>query len=175
MRQKEEVVEQALGKCICHILKKQGFGSANGRALKLLENAVLRYMVYVGAVVKRQCESARRSAPTLVDAVTVMKSITEILPNKERIQLETEEYVPFKEYVGKVCAYADYPQNYYEFLPRFPPAHTFKSTAIRRKVLDDKANKARVRNEQKMKIVDSLFGIVKRRNLKLCCANYLDN
>lgn len=174
MRQKEEAVEQAVIKCICHVLKKQGFESVNRRALKLLENAFMKYMVYIGAVIKRQCESARRSAPTLVDAVTVMKNITEILPNKERIHLEMEEYIPFKEYAGQICAYTDYPQNYYEFLPRFPPAHTFKSTSIKRKVLDDKANKARLRNEQTMKIVDSLFGIVKQSKKKLCHANYLD-
>ncbi|KAI5191801.1 hypothetical protein NECID01_1646 [Nematocida sp. AWRm77] len=167
------VVEESVKYLVVHLIKEQGFSSATSHALSLLSNTVVRYLVYISSVLKAQCEASHRTSPTLVDAVVVFKKVKEIVENRGRIELEEQSFSLPAEYVSEICTYVEPAPNYYEFLPKFPPVHTFKNTPIKRRVSDDRAQKARLRNEQTIKIVDSLFSIMKRSKKNLRYANYL--
>lgn len=167
------VVEEAVKYSIVLLLKEAGFTSATTQALGLLSTTVLRYLVYVSSVLKVRGEVAHRTSPTLVDAVVVLKRVKEVLKSSQRIQLEEEIVAPPEEYTSEICTYVEPAPSYYDFLPKFPPAHTFKNTPIKRRVSDDRAQKARLRNEQTIKVVDSLFGIAKKAKKNLGYANYL--
>jgi len=166
-------IEAALEKCAARVLLDAGYGAAEARALKHLSNVLLRYMVHTCGLLRKQSETAGRSAPTLVDSVVIMKKIREIPENYHRIELEESEIEEKREYASEICTYIDYPANYYEFLPRLPPAHTYKNTSIKRRISDDKAQKAKIRSEHATKIVDSFFELMKKSNKKLSYANYL--
>lgn len=94
-------------------------------------------------------------------------SIKHITVEEESFSLGDDEFI------SKACTQVEYPQNYYEFFPKFPPAHTFKNSTIKRKITDDRAQKARLRNEQTKKIVENLFTIMMKSGKSPKYANYL--
>lgn len=168
-----EVVESVIDVAIAIILSEKGFVAIEKRAQTLLRDTLINYMVYKSRVLKTQSELARRSTPTLIDAVVLMKNIDNIPESKETIKIE-EEHVSLPEiYESDICSHVDCPSNYYDFLPCFPAAHTFKNTPIKRRILDDRTQKARIRNEQATKIIENLFGIVKKKKQAITSVNYL--
>lgn len=107
-------------------------------------------------------------------------SFSDLLTKSSKIQntplISTEEDTPSfddSEVMSEACTQVEYPQNYYEFFPKFPPAHTFKNSSIKRKITDDRAQKARLRNEQTKKIVENLFTIMMKSGKTSKYANYL--
>ncbi|EIJ88563.1 hypothetical protein NEQG_01253 [Nematocida parisii ERTm3] len=176
---------------ISTILKNEGFTAVDNKALDLFTTSILNYTVYTSAWLKKQCELSRRTSPTLVDASCLMQeinttakqhdksSLVEILDkfNSDPLtQLEIEEEVSSDtdhEFISEACAQVEYPQNYYDFLPKLPPAHTFKNSAIKRKITDDRAQKARIRNEQIKQVVENLFSIMVKNKKSPGYANYL--
>ncbi|KAI5170686.1 transcription initiation factor TFIID subunit 8 [Nematocida sp. LUAm3] len=166
-------LKKVLEVAVAQILKQQGFSSANRRAISLLGNTMFNYLVYNSAILKKQCESARRSSPTLIDAVPLLEMIKEVFTSQGSISVEIEEEKKEEDTPSEISMQIDHPPNCYDFLPKYPPAHTFKNTPIKRRISDDRAQKARLRNEQTIKVVDSLFEIYKRKKRSFSHANYL--
>ncbi|KAI5190210.1 transcription initiation factor TFIID subunit 8 [Nematocida minor] len=108
---------------------------------------------------------------SLGDLLNLYNTSKKIDPIKIVMQ-ETEDAADC-EFASDACTYVDYPQNYYEFFPKFPPAHTFKNSSIKRKITDDRAQKARLRNEQTKKVVENLFTIMAKSGKSPKYANYL--
>jgi len=169
----ETAVHQAVVKCVAYIVKTYGYDTADRRAIEVLANTAVRYMLYTCGMLRTQCETARRAMPTLVDAVAIMKGIKEVPASMYRVELEEEEIQSTTKYTSKLSEAVEYPHTYPEFYPRLPPAHTFKNTPTKRRITDDKAQKSRLRNEQSTKIVDNLFCIMKKTKKHLAYANYL--
>lgn len=191
-----ESIKKTLEVVVSAILKKEGFLAIERKGLETLITSLLNYMVYTSSRLKKQCEMSRRTLPTLVDAAIIMQeinnqdaaqsnnkhttSLQEMLGKSKaveikEIEVEAEAGPQEKEddFLSHACTYVEYPQNYYEFFPKFPPAHTFKTSAIKRKITDDRAQKARLRNEQTKKIVENLFSIMIKSKKLPNYANYL--
>ncbi|KAI5185621.1 hypothetical protein NEHOM01_0947 [Nematocida homosporus] len=169
-----EAILSATKAVIAVVLKESGFSHVEAPALALLSDTLINYTVYLSYKLKRQAEDAHRNSPALVDAVPLLQWVKDIPETQESLVLAQEpETDPIPVYTSEICTYAEYPANYYDFLPRFPPAHTFKNTPIKRRVSDDRALKARLRNEQITKVVENLFGIMHKKNQPIKRANYL--
>ncbi|KAI5134558.1 hypothetical protein NEAUS04_1206 [Nematocida ausubeli] len=177
---------------ISTILKSEDFTGVEGKALDFLTTTLLNYMIYTGSRLKKQCEMSRRTSPTLVDAGCIIQEINaqDCQPSESTLisalekfnsmeleqitaELESDPADDPNEFISEACTYVDCPQNYYEFLPKLPPAHTFKNSSIKRKITDDRAQKARIRNEQIKQVVENLFCIMLKTGRSPKYANYL--
>ncbi|KAH9385527.1 transcription initiation factor TFIID subunit 8 [Nematocida major] len=197
-----ESIKKTLQAVISALLKEEGFEKIEARAMESLSTAFFNYAIYTSSRLKRQCEMSRRTLPTLVDAAIMVQEMSNQREKQKKdegwkiegIELETlsetlnkynenstnpvqvnmeDSFEEEKEFASEACAYVEYPQNYYEFLPKFPPAHTFKTSTIKRKITDDRAQKARLRNEQTKKVVENLFSIMEKSGKTPKYANYL--
>ncbi|OAG31799.1 transcription initiation factor TFIID subunit 8 [Nematocida displodere] len=171
--EENKTVKSAARHCVSRLLADSGFTSSNEKALTLLSNTLVDYIIYLSSTLKKQCEIAHRSSPTLIDATLILKDVKDLPSPTKTLEVLVEPTALPEEFRSEICTYVDYPTNYYEFLPRFPPAHTFKNTAIKRRVPDDRAQKARLRNEQTIEVVDNLFNVLKKTGKVLRRANYL--
>ncbi|KAI5181345.1 hypothetical protein NEOKW01_1539 [Nematocida sp. AWRm80] len=170
------VIEQTLRVVIAQILKNQNYSKIEHKGIEVLTNTLLKYLIYTCYKLKDQCESSHRTSPTLVDSIVLLKDITELPQNKCQPiapEIDQNNDMDLEQFVSEICMHAETPTNYYDFLPKFPPMHTYKSTQIKRCVSDDKAQKARMRNEQISKVVENLFYLSKRINRRPTYANYL--
>lgn len=176
----DAVVERILYVCVSSVLRSAGCEAAEAKALAHLAMVLERYIMYISTALQKHAGFAHRPSPTLVDVVQTLLGMKVSLSLEDmrahpHLRIHTEPYdsVFPEDLSAGLCTYVDLPPYFYEFLPKFPPAHTFKSTPIKRRVVDDKSKKARIRNEQGIKAVDSLFRMMESSGTRPKRANYL--
>jgi Bromodomain associated/Transcription factor TFIID complex subunit 8 C-term len=180
----EEAAEQILQICVSLIVRKAGYDSIESRALAHLASVSRKYIAYISTAVKKHAAYSHRAIPTAIDVIQAVhgmkiklgaESVAEQPVLKAPIRTETERAVlPFKEMLpSEIALPAEMPPNYYNFLPPFPPAHTFKTTQIKKRILDDKAKKSRIRHEQATLVTESLFKMLESSGMRPKKANYL--
>ena len=91
----------------------------------------------------------------------------------QNIDLETDKMPDIEAFYGPISAPVDKFINIYEFMPIFPPLHTFRATLVKENKVRSRARDVKERIEQKNQVTASVFRILKRLKEISNRANYL--
>lgn len=156
---------------IVRALRHYGFDTANEKALVFFSEVFCLYMFRTLGYIKRVATHSQRSKATMVDVLSSL-GILEI-QSYESVDFETEKVLETEAFYGPISAPVDKFINIYEFMPVFPPLHTFRATLVKENKVRSRAKDVKERIEQKNQIAASVFRILKRLDEIPNRANYL--
>lgn len=156
---------------IARALRHSGFDAANQKALEFFSEVFALYMFRTLGYIKRVATHSQRSKATMVDVLSSL-GILEV-QSYESINFETEKMPETEMFYGPISAPVDKFINIYEFMPVFPPLHTFRATLVKENKVRSRAKDVKERIEQKNQVAASVFRIFKRLDEIPNRANYL--
>lgn len=174
------IIEHLLDICIARVLVAVGYEKVCQRTLRYFSCISKNYLLYIACSIHKHAAISHRTSPTVVDVVQLLlrHGLSISLPDVVsypplKVQRELPDHQFMESFVSEICTYVDAPSHYYDFFPRFPPSHTFKTTQIKRRIIDDKPRKARVRNEQTAEVIEGLFRMLEASETLPQRINYL--
>lgn len=164
-------MEKIVRYTIVRALEHSGFDTANQKALEFFSEVFSLYMFRTLGYIKRISTHSQRSKATMVDVLSIL-GILEVR-SYECVDFETEKAPEIETFYGPISAPVDKFINIYEFMPVFPPLHTFRATLVKENKVRSRAKDVKERIEQKNQVAASVFRILKRLNEIPNRANYL--
>ncbi|KAL0263978.1 UNVERIFIED_CONTAM: hypothetical protein PYX00_011243 [Menopon gallinae] len=156
---------------LARALKSSGFDTANQKALEFFAEVFTMYMFRTLGYIKRVATHSQRSKATMVDMVSSFGILE--ATSYEDVGFETDEAPEAETFYGPISAPVDKFINIYEFMPVFPPLHTFRATLVKENKVRSRARDVKERIEQKNQVAASVFRILKRLKEIPNRANYL--
>lgn len=157
---------------IARALRESGFDSFEEKAMHYFINILELYTQKILSGIKNNSCHCGRSRTTLLDLTTKL-SFKEV-KSFPYLEYEPEIEVKTLNYISPVSAPVEKFMHIYEFMPIFPPLHTFKETIIREKKVRSRARDVKDRIEQRNKVIESLFSLIRASKKKPKCVNYLN-
>lgn len=154
-----------------HALKGAGFEAANAKALCVFTETFALYMVKVLGNAKNDSVHSQRSKTTVIDLVNKF-GLFEVR-SFEPVRVEEEMGIDEEAFYSTISAPVDKFINIYEFMPMFPPLHTFRTTLIKENRVRSRARDVKERIEQKNQVTMNLFKLLRRLKVIPRYANYL--
>ena len=156
---------------LIHSLKDAGFESVNQKALEVFLIVFKYHMKKTLGTIKARSLHSLRPKVVLLDFLLYFGN--KEIKNYESICFEDEKPVEKEEFVSKISGAVSKWLNVYEYLPNFPPLHTFKTTTVREKKQRSRAKDIKERIDQSNKIINNLFKLIKSTKKPPKHANYL--
>lgn len=149
---------QPFNATLLHLLKNTGYTHTNTRALDIFSSISLQYIDEFLKTLANTTNHAQRSKTTVVDLFAIL--------NLSKIDLNNKGDVDFKKVVplgfetdandlsgactfeNSIVSKIDRYIHIYEFMPSFPPTHTFKKTFPKETIRNETPEKIKTRLEQ---------------------------
>lgn len=197
------MIEDIRNRMLAHFLEKAGFGAVSTDALDLLALVFEdRLTAFLNTISSRSAHALRRGT-TLLDIMEYVenaraftyradpRSSSPLQSLEERRKMaakrqsmfalmkippmpyEVEEYVPPKEWTSPLSTRVENFIHIYEFMPPFPPIHTFRLTSVKPSAAKNLSHKVKHRLEQSLKSEDNMIKLIKSSNSLPGFINYL--
>lgn len=167
-------MDQILDIYILSELKDTGYSFANKRALQILKSVFIKKMLTYCKSLKHVTNHAGRHKTILTDIFNFDKSPMFEINNSSKVALHFENsiYTPPEKFVNEIASKIDRYIHIYEFMPEFPPTHTFKRSYAKNAKKHDIKIKQRV--EQNLLAERTVFKMVFVEKKMPRHVNYMD-
>ncbi|TBU07293.1 putative subunit 8 of transcription factor IID [Hamiltosporidium magnivora] len=156
-------MEKILEKCILEELKRAGYQKLNTKALYMFTQTTIAQIKTNCNILSSLTLHSMRSRSTLLDVMNLIK-LTKIdysnVYNRPTVKYEVEEEPKPIQFKSSISCSAEKFIHIYDFMPDFPPVHTFKKSFLKENRSEDKSEKVKQRIEQSLKTESSLLKII---------------
>lgn len=137
-----------------------GFELINNKALDMFAVVFDIYMVKTLGSIKNASGHSQRSKTTISDLIRIFGTLDVF--SFGSVDLEVEKRIEEGIFYGPISAPVEKFINIYEFMPNFPPLHTFRRTLIKENRVRSRAKDVKERIEQRNQVATNLFRLLKR-------------
>ncbi|KAF9762393.1 hypothetical protein NGRA_2049 [Nosema granulosis] len=159
---------------LCVFLKEQGFESVETKALLMLKEAFeMRLNSYLRALYSYKSLSSKQNT-TLTDVLCLTDhKLPLILPSRKALEYEETKVVEECEFISPLANTVEKYIHIYDFMPTFPPTHTFKQTFVKSDTKENKSFSVKNRLEQSLRSENNLLRLIKSSGSLPPFINYL--
>ncbi|KCZ79851.1 hypothetical protein H312_02764 [Anncaliia algerae PRA339] len=158
--------------CIVKVLKETGYECFEEKAIYHFIEVFELYMQKILVGIKNNSTHCGRNRTTLIDFIT--KFELKDVKSYDLVNYEYPQEEKVADFVGPISTPVEKFMYIYEFMPPFPPLHTFKETIIKERKVRSRARDVKDKIEQRNRIIESLFTLSKLSKKKFKFANYLN-
>ncbi|KAK6090827.1 hypothetical protein P3W45_000072 [Vairimorpha bombi] len=167
-------MDDLINHCIIRIVKEHGYDYADKRAILLIKEALERHINSILKVFHSYTIHSKKQSANAFDLLSVLKdtkfSVNTRLTPMLYSQVEEEPCFDFK---SPLSTYLERYIHIYEFMPPFPPTHTFRQTYLKNKEKEDKSQLVKTRLEQSLRSEKNLLKLIKGSGSLPSFINYL--
>lgn len=159
---------------ILRIVKENGFLYADKKAVLLLKENLEIYVTSILKVLMSYTIHSKKQSTNIFDFFSVIKNLRiNLSTNIHPVNYSEEELLPVLEFKSPLSTYLERYIHIYEFMPPFPPTHTFRQTYLKNKEKEDKSQLVKSRLEQSLRSERNLLKLIKGSGSLPSFVNYL--
>lgn len=167
-------MDDLINHCIIRIVKEQGYKYADKRAILLIYEALEKYIISVLKVFHSYTIHSRKQFANIFDLIFVLKNVDNNINSRLTPMLYSQvEEKTCLEFKSPLSTYLERYIHIYEFMPAFPPTHTFRQTYLKNKEKEDKSQLVKTRLEQSLRSERNLLKLIKGSGSLPSFINYL--
>lgn len=159
---------------LCKYLKDNGYETVEIKALLMLKEAFeLKINSYLKVLYSYKMLSSKQNS-TLTDVMYLTnKKMPAILPSQGTPAYEETEVIEDAEFISPLANTVEKYIHIYDFMPSFPPTHTFKQTFVKADTKENKSFSVKNRLEQSLRSENNLLKLIKSSGSLPPFINYL--
>lgn len=171
-------IDEIIETCLANELKRAGYECMDKKALIIFKEAFDKRIMSILHTLRKFTSHSLKDKSTMIEAFVMMNDIgikvnkrdfVKILP----LHIEKEEEDVKIEFHNKLASVIDKYIHVYEFMPDFPPAHSFKKTFIKGSINSNFSEGHKKRLEQSAVAEANLYKMLHKSNKIPQFANYL--
>lgn len=157
-------MEKILEKCILEELKRAGYKKLNSKALYMFTQITINHIETNCNILSSLTLHSMRSKSTFLDILNLIKlskiDYANNVYSRPTVKYEIEKESKILQFKSFISTSAEKFLHIYDFMPDFPPVHTFKKSFLKENRSEDKSEKVKQRIEQSLKTESSLLKII---------------
>jgi hypothetical protein len=166
-------MREVLKHALIRLLRDIGYGRAEERALEGYMVALEGYMVNYMKSVTSFSRHALKSRTTFLDILRFVRQRRIEVHRMKPLAYGSEAEVEEPEFVSSLASNIEKYIHIYEFMPSFPPTHTFRQTIIKPNERDTRSFNIKHRLEQSLRAENNLLRLMKESGALPPFVNYL--
>lgn len=178
-------MQKLLTHIILRIIQNAGFEAVSKPALELLLRVYEDRICTILNIVTMKANFAARPSTSILDFMNIIEDPTKLLGQAAAekgststrdaaafrklfnvaqlapVEYPAEEYIEPKEWTSPLSTRVEKFIHIYDFMPSFPPIHTFRLTAIKQPIMKNHSSKVKNRLEQSLKSESNMIKLIK--------------
>lgn len=159
------------------VIKQLGFTHASPQAIELFSKVFEDRILFILRSVGTSALHSNRTKINLFDLCFYRKelrgNVLKVPLKKETIPVEYEELSDEERWISKLSVRVDKFSHIYEFMPEFPPIHTFRQTPLPTNSEKTESLNVKNRMDQSLKSEENMFKLFKSSGSFPPIINYL--
>ncbi|WUR02333.1 transcription initiation factor TFIID subunit 8 (TAF8) [Vairimorpha necatrix] len=167
-------MDEILNHVIIQIIKEVGYESASKKAILLLADSLKDQISSILKVLHCHTSHTSRQNSNMWNLLEIMSYkylIFQSRPSRVYYPISQEE--PLVDFKSPLSTYLERYIHIYDFMPPFPPTHTFRQTLVKNKEKEDKSELVKTRLEQSLRSERNLLKLIKSSGSLPSFVNYL--
>jgi hypothetical protein len=170
-------MDEILEHFLCNFLKKNGFEIVERKALLILKEALISRIESYFRCMNSYKTLGLKQGSTAIDALNLVKQEKEsnlkMLEQGELVTYEEPQVEIKPEFISPLANTVERYIHIYDFMPTFPPTHTFKQTYLKLDTKENKSFSVKNRLEQSLRSEGNLLKLMKSSESLPPFINYL--
>lgn len=167
-------MEDLINHFVLRIVKENGFLYADKKAILLIKASLESHITSILKVLMSYTIHSKKQSANIYDFFTAIKNLKiKLLTNIQPIYYSEENVIPVIDFKSPLSTYLERYIHIYDFMPSFPPTHTFRQTYLKNKEKEDKSQLVKSRLEQSLRSERNLLKLIKGSGSLPSFVNYL--
>lgn len=171
---KNKPMDEIINHIIIRIIKEHDFNFADNKAILLINEALEIYLRSILKTLFSHTLHAKKTSSNILYLLRILgKKDINLTCSLNPIQYQKLCPIKIPEFKSPLSTYLERYIHIYEFMPNFPPTHTFRNTFCKNKEKENIPEQVKKRLEQSLKTEKNLFKIIKASGKMPKFINYL--
>jgi len=167
-------MKEIINHIIVKFLNYNGFDLADKKAVLLINEALDLYISSILKILNSHTFHSRKQCANIWDFVSLLNfKNLKIENNIKPVLYPSVQKNNIEEFKSPLSTYLERYIHIYDFMPSFPPTHTFRQTYIKNKEKEDRSQKVKTRLEQSLRAEKNLLRLIKGSGSLPSFVNYL--